>query len=329
MIPLRDRITADFRNGREWSRKRYAERDRVWSNGLTRLEHQDELDERHIMGQTPRSSMNAQRRGIERYFKLKCDADAAAMPPKTRKVIEDAYGEPFGQIVYNASDKHNINAYYTKLAKSIIRNQPQQRIAGNRQDVRDNYLYQEWKQQIGKKDAIRTYPVYALFVAIKAVLNLLTTRPNGDELFQKFHRGTLLQREALLRWKESELFDPNDPVYILSRGLAIPGMLGAAESLIIHYSDFVRAERSRLDSKQTDVLPSPPPDDPEGDTLSTRYEIPFDVRMENAIQGYLAKEGSADVVAKRYGIPQKQFRAELRNRNHLSTRGGDRKGKKV
>jgi hypothetical protein len=252
-----------------------------------------------------------------------CEADIAACHYDADYLsdLREKYGDAPHRTLYSVTFKPKIEGYFRSI--TIPTSEQEQREAGNRKDVRNNFLYEEWKRQLRSKDAIDTYPVFALYTTIKAAVLLLSERKSAPELDLVW---TPELRDQVIRWKESADWNPNSPSVTIGHGALIPGLLAFAECLMMRYSDFVRAERDRLDSTPKDVIDSPLPDDPFDESLPERYEIPFDIRVENAVQGFLAKEGAADVVSQRYKIPQKYFRTVLKERGLMPSRGGDRKG---
>lgn len=313
----RYRISPESREYRERMRTAIQEWERLWEQGLSRIEYYDDLDERHLaQGQSVRSAHNAQKRGVKRLFDLVFDT------------TEEVYGHTDLMQIYRKIWDAKIDELYTRSipvqAERVVR------IAGNRQDVKDNYLYQEWKDQVGKKNGIRTYPVYALYVALKAAIAFISTRSHrADILITFFDPETERSlRESVLAFKESKDYQPNDPACLIGHASLIPGLLSLAETILMRYGDFVRAERGELDKLGNPVVDSPLPDDPYGETLKDRYEIPEEIRFENGYQAYLAKEGSAKAIAKKYDLPRDRFFEYLRERGIQLRHGGDRKATK-
>lgn len=319
---LRARINPHWIEQRKVDRECIKERERLWEQGLTRIQYQDDLDERHLaQGQSVRSSHNAQRRGVERLFRLMSDVDIAVFPPPNKEDLEEEMGEPLGKVLYDLTWAPLIAIHFNKLIPETQKREP--RVAQNRKDVKENFLYNEWKRQMNRSNGFQTYAVYALFTALKAAFILMVSKPGGRELIQTFYHGELPDRETLVEISEKLNVTVTTDTEFMSMMLAVPHMLEMAEALILHYSDVVRAER--VDKNDGDVLSSPLPDDPLEETLPERYEIPEETRFENGYQAYLAKEGSAKVIAKKYNLPRDRFFDYLRGKGVEMRHGGDRK----
>jgi hypothetical protein len=193
-----------------------------------------------------------------------------------------------------------------------------------RQDMRENFLYQEYIEQLDDADSIRTYAFFSTFVAIKGVIALLTNHKDAAAALRSVHTGggVLPSREDALRFSQREDYDPHDPTWYVGNALLdVPGIWEAAQTLQLHYAELVRAERSVDDALEITELP----DDPFDGSFSFRFEPPEELRVENAIQAFTAGEGSSDMVASRYGVPQKRFRVILRERGLMPSPGGSRK----
>lgn len=186
-----------------------------------------------------------------------------------------------------------------------------------RKDIMENFLYQEFKEQLDSPNPIRTFSFYATFVSTKAVINLLTEHTEGIETLQSIHPEHLPMptRENALAFKSSEWYDETDPIWYLSCVyISVPGVWEAAQTLQLHYGELARFYRTEEDESQLpDYL------------FEVGMEVTEDTLIEVAVQAYLAEEGSADDIAGEYGIGQKRFRKELRNRGIMISHGGDRK----
>lgn len=319
---LRARISPKFQYERAELAHIEKERERLWQQGLPLLEYQDDLDERHLaQGQSVRSAHNAQKRGVERLLRFVSQVGVKAYYYDFSEELQLDIAKDFYEEVWQP----RVTEYFNKLIP--VTEKAQRAVAQNRKDVKDNFLYEEWLRQSRRPDGIKTYAAYAIFTCLRAAFVLMTSKPGADQLIETFYSGELPDREALL--KIGEAIDITSPTNneVMSWLIAVPNMMEMAEALILHYSDFVRAER--VDKSDGPVLHSPLPDDPLEASLPDRYEIPLDVRINNAVEAYKAKEGSADKVARKYGIPQKQFRQVLQDRQLIGSRGGDRKGKSV
>lgn len=319
---LRERIDPQFKQDREDYLRMVEEEERLWEQGLPLIQYQDDLDERHLaQGQSVRSAHNAQRRGVERLFRLMCNSTAKAYWPEMSQEEQQAIASSLLESGWLLRIMKHFNEHAPLTPKR------ETRIAQNRKDVKDNFLYNEWMRQSRRPDGMKVYATYALFTCLRAALILMLAKPGANGLIPTFYTGELPDREELL--KISEWNDTHLPKWheVMGKLLMVPNMLELAEALMLHYADFVRAER--VDKAGGPVLHSPLPDDPLEQSLPDRYEIPMDIRIESAVQSYIAKEGSADKIATKYEIPQKQFRQVLQDRQLIGSRGGDRKGKSV
>lgn len=330
MNGLRYRLTDEFKQGRERERQQLEERDRLWSRQAARLELMDAQDEAMMQGgRMNRPSRSAEQRGIKRLFRLEADVmEEAYATPEEIRFIFDTYGATPAEL-RNRMWSDLVDQHYQNLPVEGGSDVPSD---GSllRADVRDNMLYDQWLDQLDTAYPVRTYPVYALYVCLKAALALLTTRTKGYQYLEGLHDSSVSpwpNREDLIAFKLLEDFTDKSPEWFLSHATQIPGLLGVAETLMIHYSDFVRAERERLDNEDADVVSSTPlPDDPSGEGLSNRYVVPYEIRLENAVQARVAGEGGVKQIARKYDVPRDKLFETLRERGLLERPGGDRRG---
>lgn len=315
---LRHRITPEFKKVRASYAQIDEEEERLWEQGLPLIQHHDDLDERHLaQGQSVRSAHNAQKRGVERLFRLMVDALVQSCFP----TLPQEQQKNAAASLYETGWERAITEYFRKREPKA----PERvvRIAQNRKDVKDNFLYEEWLRQSRKPDGIKTYAVYALQTGLKSAFVLMTSKPGSDELIRSFYQGHLPDREGLLKIGELMDITSMSQEEVMGALISFPYMLDMAEALIIHYADFVRSER--VDKSDGPVLHSPLPDDPLEKTLPDRYDIPEDVRFKNGLQAYLAKEGNYRTIAKKYNLPEKRFLRYLQDEGVIQPRGGDRK----
>lgn len=326
-----------------WFRERLLERDEredrlrahevyddFYVRGLDRIERWEEQDTRRIAanGRTSRSTANAERRSIERLFKLEANAwqEAYATEEEIRECVERTGFTPAELRALRWMDQMG----ETKVETPEVDPRHQRQSTGRR-DVQDNFLYQQWLSQLGRVSSIRTYPVFALFTSIKAAVSLLTSKTGGYELLGHIHNSELSpypSRDDLIAIKILADYDDHDPSWLISQALTVPGLLQVAESLMMYYSDFVRAERKGLDNDDESVVSSALPDDPGNFVMSDNFEPSEALRIEQALLAVQANEGTTDEIASRYGLPQKRFRAIVRERGLNRPRGGDQIGKK-
>jgi len=277
-----------------------------------RLVWMDERDEAMLPdGRTNRSSLNAERMGIERLFNAYEAAHRAAYG-----FADHTWYAPF-------------RAYYEEQEREILRNQTfgvsrQRWDKDKHTDVIENFLYNEYVEQLDGRDPIRTFPSYVMFICAKAVIALLTTHKAGAEALRRLHPKDqpLPLREKAIAFKDQMEYDDADPVWYVGHVFQqVPGTWEAVQTLQLHYGDIVRAEH------ESTAETGPLPDDPLGATLETRYKTPEELRIEAAVAAFEAGEGSGDQLAKVYSVPRDKLRAELRERG-LAKRGGDRKARK-
>ena len=275
----------------------------------------DERDEREYQtGRSPRPSTYTEYHGIQRMFK----AYTKALREIGRKDADMVY-----LVLVGLLDE----SFERDEQQQVVhpRKRGQQWQQEKRQDMRENFLYAEYIEQLGETDPIRTYAAYSTFVAIKAVVALFTGHKDAAAALSSVHpKGCLLpDREHAIAFTQREDYDPNDPVWYIVHALTdVPGIWEAAQTLQLHYSAIVRAERNIDDS----LDPTELPDDPVGASLEVQWKTPEQISIETAIQAFTAGEGSSDSVAAHYGIGQKKFRGILRERGLMPPRGGNRRG---
>lgn len=281
-----------------------------------RLVWMDEEDEHFdaVTGRTNRSTMNAEMRGIDRLLQLE-------------RKIANAYDQSTDPGLVD-----ELNRLYCTLSttekETVTRGVSRQRWEQEKyQDMVDNYLYQEWLDQLNSREAIRTFSAYATFVSAKAVISLLTTHKNGEEQLRQMHPTYLPipMREKAIAFKNQIDYDPHDVNWYIGHVFGeVPGTWEAAQTLQQHYGDFVRATQDAHDGP---VIPTELPDDPVGMGLADRYKLPEDIRMEAAVKAFEAGEGNTRQLGKQYGVPREKLRDTLRERGILK-HGGDRKATK-
>ena len=272
----------------------------------------DSFDEALLEGGRPaRPALSAQKRGIER------------MATAYRKAHFSAYGVEPDETWMSGLDQviDMINPDEVQHTTSVRWKEEQ------RKDVTDNYLYQEWLEQLDTRDPIRTFASYAVYVSAKSAIELLTTHRDGITVLRQYHPNhlPLPMREKALALKQLPEYDPQNPAWFVAHAFAlVPGLWDVAQTLQEQYGNVVRAERVVQQMDDT----SPLPDDPEDESIPKQIIIPMEQRIENAIQAVLAEEGDTDSIAQKYGVPQKQFRSILRERNLMPSRGGRRSKKR-
>jgi len=277
----------------------------AYERRINRQAWMHEHDEQLMGGIRPRTHpLVAERRGIERMYKnwIECRSKDTGVPPE----IVDSL------IAYCTE---TIQHHYDKI-ESSQETPPSTWYKEARKDVMTNFLHDEFLDQLESQHPIRTFSAYATFVSVKAVINLFSEHKGGSEVFQSIHPDYLPvpDREAVIAFKNKEEFDETDPVWYLTHALRIPGVWEAAQTIQIHYSNLARYFREEDDlSELPDYL------------FSEGSEVSEEILMEIAVQSYLAEEGAADDIASLYGIGQKRFRKELRNRGIMISHGGDRK----
>lgn len=187
-----------------------------------------------------------------------------------------------------------------------------------RQDIIENCLYDEYLEQLNSKHPIRSWSVYATYMGARTVIKVLT------EHMQEVSSTLGPSREDAIRFTQRLDYNPYDPVWFLSHVFTeVPGTFEAVQSLHEMYGDVVRTVSDATGQPYAGELP----DDPIGNSVIDRYGTPEYMRLEQAIEAFLAEEGSADMVAAQYGIGQKRFRTILRERGLMRSHGGDRRGR--
>lgn len=262
-------------------------------------------------GRTNRSVLNAEKRGIERLVRTHNHQARARDLPCWMPDLDAVYAEL--DQADKAENQRGVSRQFWEREKHA--------------DMVNNFLYQEWLEQLDSRSAVRTYAAYAMFTSAKAVIAVLTTHRNGEEQLRRMHPAhlPLPMREKAIDFKNQIDYDPFDADWFLAHVFAeVPGVWDACQTLQLHYSDFVRgAQFASLEP----VIETELPDDPIGESLSNRYELNEEIRIEAAVTAYLAGEGSADTLFQQYNVPRDTLRQVLRDRG-LSKRGGDRKAKK-
>jgi hypothetical protein len=277
-----------------------------------RLLWMDERDEAMLVdGRQNKHHLVAEKFGVMRLYGL------------YQRVERDVYG------TCDYSWQPRVTNYFDRVIETEKSKVPlgvsrQQWDREKHKDVIENFLYNEYVDQLDGRDPIRTFPAYAMFVCAKAVIALLTTHKAGEEALRRLHPKDqpLPLREKAIAFKEQIDYDVNDPDWFMAHVFVeVPGTWEAIQTLQLHYGDIVRAEHETVE--EAGVLP----DDPIGATLETRYKTPEELRIEAAITAFEAGEGSGDNLAKVYSVPRDKLRLALRERG-LAKRGGDRLAKK-
>ena len=308
------------------SYKQYVE---DFERGASFLEYRDHQDESlRPDGTAPRSTANAQRRGIIRYLELEAQCwqenwltedqiersvNLTGKTPAELRVLEEI--RQLDEI---------INANTETLPEQVVDVMRWQR--EKRDDVVTNFFYSEWVEQLGVRNPIRTYGTYALFVACRAVLYGLTSTGTLAQALREKHPRHLPfpEREKALAFKNRDDYEATDWVWYLANvEQDVPGTFEAAQTLLINYSDLARAERQ---ANPDMVVESPLPDDPIETGASQRMEVPEETRIEQAISAYTAREGNYKDIADKYGLARHAFRKVLKDRGLSRSRGGNQKG---
>jgi len=287
-------MTARFSNTSEYP-DRYPNEvalNEALSKAFARMTWMDEQDER-VFGIRPvRPSRTAERLGVERYLKTYC------------KVTGEDYESWHDRITQMYQHMHY---YDTDVSIRHVR-----------QDIIDNFLYQEYKDQLEDADAIRSYSSFVMFVSAKAIISLLT------EHMAEVSCALPPKRADAIAFRSRDDYDETDPVWYLSNVfVAVPGTWEAVQSLQQMYSDVVRVECTLNKQPIQGILP----DDPHRVAEEKKAEdFEEDIRMQQAVQSFLAEEGTTEEIAQRYGFGQKRFRKYLKDNGFMRSHGGDRKG---
>ena len=180
-----------------------------FERGAGFLEYRDHQDEAlRPDGTAPRSTANAQRRGIIRYLELEAQCwqenwltedqivrsvNLTGKTPAELRVLEEI--RQLDEI---------INANTETLPEQVVDVMRWQR--EKREDVFTNFVYNEWLEQLSTRNPIRTYGTYALFVAARAViLGISSTNALAGTLREK-HPRTLPfpERDKVLAFKSRD-----------------------------------------------------------------------------------------------------------------------------
>lgn len=277
----------------------------MYNRRIERQRWMHEHDEQLMGGFRPRCNpIIAEKRGIERMVVnyIECAGKAHNLPASLTKSLCQCALENVQHMYDRDEDQSPVSG--TQWFKEA------------RRDIMENFLYQEFVEQLSSPKPIRTFSAYAMFVAVKGVINLLTEHKDGVEALRSISPvGELFpSREDAIAFKNTISYDDTNPVWFLAGALLIPGIWEAAQTLQIHYGELARFYRTEEDGTQ---LPDY--------QFEIGMEVTEDTLIEVAVQAYLAEEGSADDIAAEYGIGQKRFRKELRSRGIMISHGGDRK----
>lgn len=191
-------------------------------------------------------------------------------------------------------------------------------------DLVGNFLYQTFIEQlVYRPDAIRSYADWAVAIGARAVATLVVSRPHGRKTLRERHPVgmPLPDREVLHQLLETT--EGADVVSWLAFAFqGIPGLFEATETLLLSYSELVRAEWARLDRSRRQHPDTPLPDDIEVGPILPRLNIPLDIRIERAIEAVEAREGNYKAIATRYRVGQKRLLRVLHERGLNRPRGG-------
>jgi transposase-like protein len=202
-------------------------------------------------------------------------------------------------------------------------NHPRVYAAERSADLRDNFLYQTFFEQlVTSRYPVATYATWSLYVALRAALTLIAERQYGWELLRDHYppdRPMPLRADAqdYLRTKD---IDVEYSQFMAEVMYEVPGILTAAETLLALYSRNVRIEWDRLLRQNiTPVTDTPLPDDPGIWTGITESS-----RLEAAADEYELSRKSVAEVARHFGIGHKRLREYLRDTGRLRKWGGSR-----
>lgn len=300
----------------------YDEYVNAFNQGVPNLERRDWQDESlHSDGTAPRSTANMQKRGIIRWLKheAQCWEDAFCTPETVRQSVNTIGLTPAALRV-----RDMLEALDSLYEQGHENDHQQTRVEARwhmdrQQDVMDNFLYHEWRQQLDSRHPIRTYSLYSLYVATKAALALVSSTHERSQTLRDRHPRALPfpDREKAVRFRElAAVEDSHNWTWFLSNvGVEVPGIFEAAETLLTNYGDIVRAAQHTSSSD----TPTTIPDDPAKSVVSDAD------MLELAISAYLAEEGNFIEVAKKYGIPKHRFRTTLIERGLIRSRGGNQR----
>jgi hypothetical protein len=281
---------------------------RLYERGLPGVEYRNQRDEvASFRGLATRSTLNIQKRTIERLLTLESQAHAQAFgtDPQERlaKYMQSFYMTATAPVPYSDSEieSGSVRWYRSK-----------------RHDVVNNFLYDRWLEQ--RSGGFRTYPVFAIYCTAKAIVELMTSYQNAHALLTELD-STLEQptREMCLTIKQQPWYD--DPEAFLGHIFAEKLILRWVEVALIRYGDLVRG----IHHLEQIELPTFLPDDPLG---FLPEQVAEDVVISHALTALAAGEGSADAIARRFGIGQKAFRRIAKERGIMRGHGGPRHRRK-
>lgn len=203
-----------------------------------------------------------------------------------------------------------------------------------RSDLRNNFLYLEYLTQLLVEDVEAidvSYAGYSLYIALKAALQLMVNQPDGCAMVGLDPSV----REAAVQFHEKcrvRLIDDTDvPLYVQTIITDVPGIWGAANTLLVEYSKAVRIERATETKRGTfNFIDSPLPDEDEG-RLPRRLLSLYDAsdRLTRAIAAYHNDVDGTSIkdLAREYGLRYDTLRTHIRELGITRSQGGDRKAK--
>lgn len=216
----------------------------------------------------------------------------------------------------------------------VIDNVSDEWFRGLRRDLEHNFLYIEWGLQlIESPNPVMTYPGYCLWVASRAVVRLFTHHPGTwqellSDVWDGFddHYPEDLESD-IIRFVNSGPPDKDHTEYLSRLYQYAPWSFSAAESLLSAYNEAFCVEQDNIIRKAREQKLVPRLLDVPGPVFT--YTTPGsdktydELRVERAIIEYQSRDNikSADQLASEYGIAQKRFREELRERGISRPRG--------
>lgn len=277
---------------------------RVFARGLPGIEYRDRQDESSpSSGGGARSTHNIQKRGIQRLLDLEQSAYEAAFgaaPHRAQTYMQSFYMTET-QPPYAVSLESGNRSWYRQ----------------RRDDIANNTLYDQWLKQ--RLYGYKTYPCYCVACAAKALIELVTAYPDAERLCRELApERDPPSKAACLTAKQSAWY--TDPEAFFTHIFNVVDVAWI-EIILLRYGDLVRGLQRQDGTESPKVLP----DDPFGEA---DLEVSEADRIELAFIDLAAGQGTADQIARRYGIGQKKFRLLARERGVLGSHGGYRHTKR-
>lgn len=195
-------------------------------------------------------------------------------------------------------------------------------------DVRNNFMYDLFLEQLfeERSEAISpSFPTFGLFVALKAALKLLATRPAlCDELDiddRQLRDDAVIYYDQLTRGLHPHTAAED---FISSAIYEVQGLGPLATRILAAYETAVVAERRAAKARGESVDDTPLPNDT--DEQSDR-SVEKDQALERALVMVETSTQTVKVIAKQYGIGDKRLSREAKKRGIARPQGRPKGGR--